>query len=305
MSNTQETHAGEHQAFIKSPKQLITVVVLAFVVPVLVIILLVTYVSRSTSTAPGSNALTLEAIDARIAPVAGFELIEVSRSKEPLTGDVVYKQVCAACHDAGVAGAPKLGDKGQWAERLAQGAQVLFESALKGKNAMPAKGGAAHLSDYEIERAVVYMANASGGNLEEPAPPAGEGEGEAAPAAAAPTAAPAAAPAATAAKTSEQPATAAAAPQKTAAAIQISPEAATIGKKIYDTACFACHATGVANAPKIGDKQAWAPYIATGMDTMLQVAITGKGAMPPRGTAMQASDQELRLAIEYMIKDAL
>ena len=66
---------------------------------------------------------------------------------------------------------------------------------------------------------------------------------------------------------------------------------------------MACHAAGVAGAPKFGDKAAWAPFIATGIDEMLKVAIAGKGAMPPRG-ASTASDAELRAAIEYMVANA-
>ncbi|MBU4612891.1 cytochrome c5 family protein, partial [Achromobacter sp. GG226] len=86
-----------------------------------------------------------------------------------------------------------------------------------------------------------------------------------------------------------------------APAAQADPARLAAGKKLYDTACVACHSTGVAGAPKLGDKAAWAPYIATGMDEMLKVAIAGKGAMPPRGTAMKATDDELRAAIEYMV----
>lgn len=71
------------------------------------------------------------------------------------------------------------------------------------------------------------------------------------------------------------------------------------GKKTYDTACMACHATGAANAPKLGDKAAWAPRIAEGMDAMMKIAIHGKGAMPPRG-ATTATDDELRAAVTYM-----
>ena len=66
---------------------------------------------------------------------------------------------------------------------------------------------------------------------------------------------------------------------------------------------MACHGTGVAGAPKFGDKAAWAPFIATGMDAMLKVAINGKGAMPPRG-ASTATDDELRAAIQYMVDHA-
>jgi len=76
------------------------------------------------------------------------------------------------------------------------------------------------------------------------------------------------------------------------------------GKKIYDTKCFMCHAAGVANAPKLGDKAAWEPRIATGMDAMLAVAIKGKGAMPPKGTCMDCSDDDLKAAIQYMVDAA-
>jgi cytochrome c5 len=76
------------------------------------------------------------------------------------------------------------------------------------------------------------------------------------------------------------------------------------GKAIYDTKCFACHNTGVAGAPKLGDKAAWEPRIATGMDAMLAVAIKGKGGMPPKGTCMDCSDEDLKAAIQYMVDAA-
>ncbi|MFW2438814.1 MAG: c-type cytochrome [Arenicellales bacterium] len=76
------------------------------------------------------------------------------------------------------------------------------------------------------------------------------------------------------------------------------------GKKIYDTKCFTCHASGVANAPKFGDKAAWAPRIATGMDAMLAVSLKGKGAMPPKGTCMDCSDEDMKAAIQYMVDAA-
>ncbi|MGP1614060.1 MAG: c-type cytochrome, partial [Pollutimonas bauzanensis] len=72
---------------------------------------------------------------------------------------------------------------------------------------------------------------------------------------------------------------------------------------LYKSACIACHSTGVANAPKLGNKEAWAPLIAQGMDAMMQVAIQGKGAMPPRG-ASSADDATLRAAIEYMVQSS-
>ena len=76
------------------------------------------------------------------------------------------------------------------------------------------------------------------------------------------------------------------------------------GQKIYKQSCQACHANGVANAPKPGDKAAWAPRIATGMDAMLAVAKKGKGAMPPKGTCMGCSDDDLKSAIEYMVNQS-
>jgi len=76
------------------------------------------------------------------------------------------------------------------------------------------------------------------------------------------------------------------------------------GQKIYQTSCQACHATGAAGAPKLGDKEAWAPRIATGMDAMLASAINGKNAMPPKGACMSCTDDDLKAAIEYMVSQS-
>lgn len=76
------------------------------------------------------------------------------------------------------------------------------------------------------------------------------------------------------------------------------------GQKTYQTSCQACHATGAAGAPKLGDKAAWAPRIATGVDAMLAVAIKGKGAMPPKGACASCSDDDLKAAIEYMVSQS-
>lgn len=72
------------------------------------------------------------------------------------------------------------------------------------------------------------------------------------------------------------------------------------GKAIYDQSCKVCHAAGVAGAPKLGDKDAWAPRIAQGADKMLENAINGLNAMPPKGTCMNCSDDDLKAAISYM-----
>ncbi len=301
MSNEQE-HIEEHASPIKTPKQLIVTIVLAFVVPIAIIILLVNMVVTGTKTGAGSDALSGEAVARRIAPVAGFELVDANAPKVFKTGEQVFATVCTACHTAGVAGAPKLGDNAAWAPFIKAGYDEMMKVALHGKGGMPAKGGNPALSDYEVARAVVYMANKSGASLPEPAAPAEEGAKKEGEAAAAPAAAPAAAAAApAAAEPAAAPAAAApaaAAPEQKAAAVN------PAGEQLYKTACFACHATGVANAPKFGDKAAWEPYIKTGMDAMVKVAMTGKGVMPPKGGAANASEDDIRAAVEFMVNAA-
>ncbi len=82
-------------------------------------------------------------------------------------GQKVYQQACASCHKAGVAGAPKTGDAAAWADRIAQGLDILNEHAINGfkgsKGMMPAKGGRASLSDDDVKAAVAYMVEQSGG----------------------------------------------------------------------------------------------------------------------------------------------
>ena len=182
----------EHEAFIKTPQQLITVVVLAFVVPILIIVLLVKYVGAGSRGGSGNDALTAEATEARIQPVARFELKGAGGAKALRAGEEVYKTQCAACHAVGAAGAPKFGDADAWGPRIKTGYEALLTSALKGKGAMAAQGGG-DFDDIEIGRAVVFMANGAGGKLEEPKAPAAAGA--AAPGAAAPAAAAGAAPA--------------------------------------------------------------------------------------------------------------
>jgi cytochrome c5 len=75
-------------------------------------------------------------------------------------GEALYKQVCVACHVAGVAGSPKFGDKAAWAPRIKTGLDMLTANAIKGKGAMPPKGGSA-ASDADIRSAVEYMVNAA------------------------------------------------------------------------------------------------------------------------------------------------
>ena len=80
------------------------------------------------------------------------------------------------------------------------------------------------------------------------------------------------------------------------------------GKATYDMACFACHATGAAGAPKMGDKDAWAPRIAKGMDTLTLHAKEGfkgdSGFMPAKGGNPSLSDEDVAAAVEYMVSQS-
>lgn len=87
----------------------------------------------------------------------------VAAKPDPAKGKTVYAANCAACHDAGIAGAPKTGDKSGWSARVATGYDALYQAALKGKGAMPAKGGNADLSEAELADAVMYLYIESGG----------------------------------------------------------------------------------------------------------------------------------------------
>jgi cytochrome c5 len=243
----------QHDTPIKTPKQLITVIVLSFIIPIALIVLLVSFVTGGKKVDGQGLALKPESIAERIKPVAAVNLKVAGAATVAQTGEQVYGGACKACHESGAANAPKFGDAAAWAPRLKGGLDALVASVVKGKGAMPPKGGNGDLSEYEIARAVVHMANASGGSLKEPAAPA------AAPAAAAPAAAPAAG------------APAAAAPGPAAAPVVVAAAAAPkadAGKALYDSACTACHAAGVAGSPKFGDKAAWAPRIKTGMDAL-------------------------------------
>lgn len=305
MNNTEEhveETIEEHEGLIKTPKQLIVTVVLAFIVPIFIIMLLVNLVAASSQMGTGSDAQTDEAIAQRIQPVAGFSLVDANAPKVFKTGQQVFESTCTACHTAGVAGAPKIGDSAAWAPFVKTGYEEMVKNAIHGVGAMPPKGGNPSLSDFEVARAVVYIANKSGASFDEPKEPAAEGKADEA---AKPAAAPAPAPAAAAAPKAE-PAKAAAPAAKAEAPAAPAAETAAIdpaGEKLYKAVCFACHASGVAGAPKFGDKAAWSKYIETGMDAMVQNAIHGVGAMPPRGGS-QASDAEVKAAVEYMVHAA-
>lgn len=300
MSNTTESEqelSNDHSSLIKTPKQLIVTIVLSFVIPIIVIIMLVNWVTSGTSKAPGSDSLSPEATSLRISPIAQLVIIDSNAPKVLKTGEQVYNSACMACHAAGVAGAHKFGDKTAWAPAISTGLDAMTASVIKGKGAMPAKGGNPTLDDFEITRAVVYMTNAAGGQFAEPVAPAAAPEKVAKVATPAPVA-----PMATAAPMVV--AAAPDAPAKTQPSAQTSDEPSAaelaLGQKVYNQACVACHAAGVAGAPKFGDKVAWAKYLGHGVDVSTAAVIKGVGVMPARGGLTTASDADLRAAVQYM-----
>jgi cytochrome c5 len=174
-----------HESAIRTPKQLVAAVVGFFAFTIIGIILLVQFVTNQKLTGAGSESQTAEAVAARLKPVAdqGFTLKDVNAPKVLQTGEAVFNSTCQACHATGAAGAPKVGDNGAWAPRIAQGYDTVVKHALEGLRAMPARGGNPDLDDVEVARAVVFMANKSGGKFKEPEVPAAPA---ATPAAAAP-----------------------------------------------------------------------------------------------------------------------
>jgi cytochrome c5 len=249
----------QHSSFIKTPQQLIAVILSAFLVPIIGIILLVQLVVSRPGADP--SALTPESVAARIRPVAKLEFGAPAAPAGTRGGEEIVKAVCAACHQTGAANAPKIGDAKAWAPPIKQGLKGMLATAIKGKGAMPPRGGDASLTDEELARAIVFMANQAGGKLKEPAAP-------------------------------KAAATAPGQPQKAAAAD---------GKAVYDKVCFACHMQSVAGSPKLGDKVAWEPRAKAGIEVLMQSVIKGKGAMPPKAGNPGLSDAEIRAAVEFMV----
>lgn len=227
------------------------------------------------------NMGTKEEIAARIKPVVTLEDMR-SGDTAPAAAPVAAKKsakelfaaVCSACHSTGAAGAPKVGDKAAWEPRFAQGEDALLASAKNGKGAMPPKGGSVY-TDEELKLAIGYMLIETGlkKKAAEAAPPA--------PSSATPAA-------------KEE----SAAPAVTSASSNVDIAA---GDKTYHSVCFACHDTGAAGAPVLGNGAAWAARKGKGIDALAQSAINGKGAMPPRGGAGHLSDADIKNVVGFML----
>ena len=157
-------HGEDHTGPIKNPKQLLVAVFFSFVVPIIAIIGLVYYVTSANKPAAGTVNME-KSIAQRLQKVGAVEIRDANR--ELKGGEDVFKGQCAACHAAGLAGAPKLGDAVAWGPRIKTGYETLLTSALKGKGAMGAQSGGDY-EELEIARAVVYRANSAGAKFETP-----------------------------------------------------------------------------------------------------------------------------------------
>lgn len=259
-----DSHAKMTQA---TPQEVIISILAGLFAPLLAIFLIVQLVLgiQDTHKADPNDEAAQKATVDRIKPFATLVALDANAPKVEKSGQEVYDAVCTSCHAAGALGAPKFDNKGDWGPRIGKGFDTLVKHAIEGFNQMPARGGDGDLSDVEVARAVAYMANSAGASFKAPEPAA--------------AAAPAAAGAATVAKGD---------PAK--------------GKAVYDAHCSACHAAGVAGAPKFGDKASWDKRIAQGYDTLLTHATKGIGAMPPKGGA-DIPDADLANAVAYLFTE--
>jgi cytochrome c5 len=177
---TETVHVEEHKSFIKTSNQLFVAMFLAFAVPIAVIVLLAQYVTSGLDVDPTNPLMSEDAVYKRIKPVGDVVLAEAgaaaaaapapvataaaapaAAAPAKVDGKATYEQACVACHGAGIAGAPKAGDKAAWAPRIAQGKATLHDHAIKGIRMMPAKGGNASLADDAVKAAVDHMVGMS------------------------------------------------------------------------------------------------------------------------------------------------
>ncbi len=192
-------------------------------------------------------------------------------AKTPQAGNTdpaaLYQEACATCHGAGVAGAPTL-DSAEWDNRVAKGKDVLVQHAIQGFNAMPPKGGRPDLSDEQVTQIVEYMMGRDAASKES-----------------------------TTGENHEATTTDTAAPVANG---QNEEERIKHGQQIYQQACFACHGTGAAGAPKL-EKSAWQVRLAKGTEALYNSSLHGIGVMPPKGGRMDLSDEDVKSAVDYMI----
>ena len=226
---------------------------------------------------------TMEDIAMRLKPVVSLDAMRNSTNAASASGatasrtpDQLYQGACQACHATGAAGAPKMGDPGAWVERVSKGLDALIEAAINGVGGMPPRGGSQY-SDEQMRAVVEYMAAESNEDMRNTINAASAEAGDGSAAAADDSAA-----------------------KGDSAAGDM---ASKSPDQLYQGACQACHATGVAGAPKTGDAGAWSERISKGLEALVAAAIKGVGAMPPRGGS-QYSDEQMHAVVEYIVAES-
>ena len=243
---------------------------------------------------------------------AASQAAVATASAAPMTGEELVNGACASCHQAGVAEAPLLGDEAAWAERREAGLEALVASVINGKGSMPARGGSTY-TDEQITKAVQHIAlfeiddepaaaeassdaaaesdeSESSTETEESTDAASESEETS--------------------QTESDNASSAEQVEVVNKALPSAPLAIATGqspagltdkiKTQVDGVCAGCHLSGVANAPKLGDKEAWQPRADKGLDVLTQSVINGLNVMPPRGGST-LTDEEMPIAVEYLM----
>lgn len=148
-------------------RQVIVALIGGFAAPVIAIVLIVQLVLaiQAGHIDKDSPEMADAAVRQRIKPVAEVKSVDPNAPRVERTGEQVYQAVCTSCHQAGALGAPKFGNKADWAPRIAQGYDTLLQHAIEGIRSMPPRGGDPDISDIEMARVVAYMANAAGANF--------------------------------------------------------------------------------------------------------------------------------------------
>ncbi|MCE8036369.1 c-type cytochrome [Halomonas sp. MCCC 1A11062] len=226
-----------------------------------------------------------------------------------IDGGAIYQRVCMACHDTGAAGAPRRGEEGEWSERIDQGWDTLLEHAIVGIGAMPARGGNPNLSDEEVAASTAYLLEPvmdvpeiGGEEAADEAPAEDAAADEEAVTEEGPVEEEAEAAAVAADEAVEEEAVEEAATEEAAAGDDEPAWAGIDGEAIYNQACMACHMTGAAGAPIRGNDDHWAERLEQDMDTIYEHAISGIGAMPPKGGHANLSDDEVRAATDFLVE---
>ena len=183
-------------------------------------------------------------------------------------GRVALVTGCGSAGGIGFATARLLRQAGARVAITSTTARIFARLAELGRVAGETFAGMADLTDSELRSAVTYMFNLGAAEAKVPQ---------------------AAAPAA---------------PATTAAAATPAKADAGKGKAVYEANCTVCHGTGIAGAPKAGDKAAWAPRLKTGMEALYATSLKGKGAMPPKGGNLSLADADVKAAVDYLVGTA-